>query len=123
MDSRILPEKADQITHANPMNPTGPLARFHLGKLVFLKGEGLGSVCAVPEHLVGPNLEVDLDQYLSSGWASRNCGLNQNAIGSHLYPQEPPELVSRELALKYQEKLRKIGRTCELGHPYQPHPK
>lgn len=87
--------------------------RAHVGKLVFLKGDALGTICAVPESMVGPNSEVDLDQYLSSGWASRNCGLNPNAIGSHLFPKVPSETVASETAGRFKEKLRKIGRIAD----------
>lgn len=85
-------------------------AHSNVGKLIFLKGDALGTTCAVPEKLVGTDLKVDLDQYLFSGWASRNCGLNPNAIGSHLYPKVPSEVVAPEIAARYKEKLRKIGR-------------
>lgn len=86
---------------------------MNVGTLVFLKGDALGTTCAVPEKLTGPDLKVDLDQYLFSGWASRTCGLNSNAIGSHLYPKVPSELVSPEIATSYKEELRKIGRYAQ----------
>lgn len=86
---------------------------MNIGKLVYLKGDALGTTCAVPENLVGPGLKVNLDQYLYSGWASRNCGLNPNAIGSHQFPKVPSELVSPEIAARYKEKLRKIGRNAD----------
>jgi len=88
-------------------------ARSNVGKLIFLEGDALGTTCAVPEKLVGPDLQVDFDQYLFSGWASRNCGLNPNAIGSHLYPKVPSKIVSPEIAARHKEKLRKIGRYAE----------
>lgn len=95
------------------MNDPTPPSPYHVGKLIYLKGDWLGTTCAVPEKLVGPNLEVDRLQYLLSGWASRNCGLNSNAIGSHLFPKVPSEEVSPELAARYKEKLRKIGRYAD----------
>lgn len=87
--------------------------RAHVGKLVYLKGEALGTTCAVPASMVNDRLEVDLDQYLFTGWASRNCGLNPNGIGSHLFPKVPSELVSADVAARYKEQLRKIGRIAD----------
>jgi hypothetical protein len=87
--------------------------KTHVGKLIFLKGDALGTICAVPEKIADGSLTVDLNEYLLMGWASINCGLNQNAIGSHLFPEIPSEPTLSEMAVRDTEKLRKIGRVAD----------
>lgn len=39
----------------------------------------------VPNNLI-KNGKLDIDEYSSKRWDSINCGANQEAIGSHLFP-------------------------------------
>jgi hypothetical protein len=82
------------------------MSTMTISRLIIFQGEMPGTLCAVPEEMVNEAGAIDRVKYVNSGWASKNCGLNAGAIGSHLFPYgqdhvEGPEAERyRDLAIR-----------------------
>lgn len=79
-----------------------------MAKLIVFIGQGLDTLCAVPEEILDEAGGYDRARYVISGWASINCGENSNAIGSHCFPSK--RRANDEDARLYLEKLASHGR-------------
>jgi hypothetical protein len=54
----------------------------------YYEGQLPNTVCFVPQNCINPNGSLNINNYVTNGWAQKNAYANYlKIIGSHIYPR------------------------------------
>jgi hypothetical protein len=72
--------------------------------------------CFVPDEFFNSG-EFDRSAYMASRWPSINCSANENAIGSHIFPDPEKPVDPKENSLVFRNFLSRLETIAAIKSP------